>query len=495
MLRKTVKRTFGSVLAALLTTMSVGAPQVFAERINYYTDDMSGYAAGLNESGAPVENAVPNNGWTQNYTPKGSIGASSWSGTVDCAYVNENSQMPYGKVFQNLPNKNLSMYYKTSGVDSRAYYISLGNTIGNDSTRTYYMRWTTYLPITESTPSPNHNIMLQFWDSNGLKINSGLIYNDGSWKTGLRYGGSGAFTYGATSLEAGKFYTCVMKITTDYNFSTTPTKMYLKAYEYGETEPEDYDVQIESRIDGINITTLCPMTYGIPQSYLQAYTDFQIDGYTGDDIAIADRVFTYASKLNPVFENIRTQEDLDSAIALGDCNGDASDGITVEWALNTTDTDVLKVENGKLKFVARPTDRDYTAAVTAIVKNGNAVTRKSFPITVKGPEGVFYSPITARKDGNTVIFSVNVTNNTGEDILTPCLLAGIYNDEQRLCLFGCSQSDEKITANSSRTLTAEISGASETEAQTVKAFLWEDLRSIQPLPVEKYSKNISEISQ
>ena len=477
------KKVLTSVVTASVIITAVSMP-AFADRVQFYTDNLGLYTSG----DAPKEN------WYKTFTGGGTIAASEWKGTVDQVKVKDVSNMRFGKVFVNNPNQYFRMNYKWPTLDdANKDYIKLGN--GAKEDRDYYIRWTMYLPKNGVNDKLNANLLMAFKSQNTKendKLSAGVLYDGSQWKPVIRLRSNNkGFVYGTKAIDKGKYYNCFMKISaeeanTDGKF---PVTIRLKVYEYGTAEPEDYDVNVDYTYNKDaydNLITMGPTTNEVLPTAMQVFTDFQVDGYSGDDITYAETVFKEAQKINPDFSEIKTQDDLDNAI-----NGvSPPDGTTVTWTLNTTDTTYLAVENNKPVVKSQPEYGDLSFALTAEVKKGVAVTYTTFPVTLKAAK-MSYGNITAsRNKENKVVCSVDVTNNTAESIEAPKLIVCTYDESGVLVNVAVSASNDNIEAAGQTTVS--VTGSANMTG-TVKAFLWDNFLALKPVMKDVFSKPLSEV--
>lgn len=468
MLIKSVKQLLltASVLFMLLAVSSVVA---FAERMDFNTNDMESYEIGAN----PAEGL-----WYANYIGGGYIGASKWDGQVQNVYVDDKTSMRFGKVFRNAAGQNFSMYYKLPNL-TPSNLIK----IENGSPAAYYIKWTTYLPDSGAKDVSGANSMIELLSSaidNNTRCKAGIIYNGSDWVPGIKATGmSGKFNYGEKRLTKGKMYTCILKLASDAEKNVTCS---LKIYEYGHKEPSDYDLTLNYKSAEIDekITTLRLTTYNFDTSALQMFGDIQIDGYTKEDIENAAAVFDQAAKINPTFGEIRSREELTKAL----CSYTLSDGIKLEWSVNK-ETDLLAIENGSIVLNDRPEFANEQLAVTAKVSRGNAVTYKTFPITVKAK--LNYSEITPQKlyDGR-IVCSARVTNETDETIKTPVLMVCRFRDGKLVSMETDGKNDPEIEAGTDKTLSVTLDKSDKDDF--IKAFLWDGFGTMKPLNDFIYKK-------
>lgn len=475
------KKVLTSVVTASVIITAVSMP-AFADRVQFYTDNLGLYTSG----DAPKEN------WYKTFTGGGTIGTSKWEDTVDQVKVKDVSNMRFGKVFVNKQNQLFRMNYKWPTLNND--YIKLGKFATED--RDYYIRWTMYLPSSGVNDKQNANLLMAFKSQNTKendKLSAGVLYDDSQWKPVIRLRSNNlGFVCGNKAIDKGKYYNCFMKISakkanTDGKF---PVTIGLKVYEYGTAEPKDYDVNVDYTYNKDaydNLITMGPATYEVLSTAMQVFTDFQVDGYSGADIADAETVFEEAQKINPDFSEIKTQDDLDNAI-----NGvSPPDGTTVTWILNTTDTTYLAVENNNPVVNSQPEYGDLSFALTAEVKKGNAVTYKTFPVTLKAAK-MSYGNITASRDEDgKVVCYVNVTNNKkDESIEAPKLIVCTYDENDVLVNVAVSASNGDIEAD--KHTTVSVTGSANTTG-TVKAFLWDNFLALKPVMKDVFSKPLSEV--
>lgn len=478
------KKVLTSVVTASVIITAVSMP-AFADRVQFYTDNLGSYTSG----DAPKEN------WYKTFTGGGTIGTSKWDGTVDQVKVKDVSNMRFGKVFVNKQNQLFRMNYKWPTLNND--YIKLGKFATED--RDYYIRWTMYLPSSGVNDKQNANLLMAFKSQNTKendKLSAGVLYNGSQWEPVIRLRSNNqGFKYGTKAIDKGKYYNCFMKISankanTDGKF---PVTIGLKVYEYGTAEPEDYDVKVDYTYNKDaydNLITMGPATNEVLGTAMQVFTDFQVDGYSGADIADAKTVFKEAQKINPDFSEIKSQADLDNAIdnAIKDVSPAAN--TTVTWILNTTDTTYLAVENNNPVVNSQPEYGDLSFALTAEVKKDNAVTYKTFPVTLKATR-MSYGNITASRDeDDKVVCSVNVTNNTAEAIDAPKLIVCTYDESGVLVNVAVSASNGNIEAGQNTTVRA--TGSANT-AGTVKAFLWDNFSALKPVMKDVFSKPLIEV--
>ena len=485
------KKVLTSVVTASVIITAVSMP-AFADRVQFYTENMDDYRSGEN----------PKTPWFQNYDGlDGTVGNAVWNGDVTKVKVKDVSNMRFGKVFVNNQNQLFRMNYKWPTLNNaNKDYIKLGN--GATEDRDYYIRWTMYLPKNGVNDTQNANLLMAFRSpsKNTAKLNdrlsAGVLYKDSQWKPVIRLRSkNNSFECGNKAIDKGKYYNCFMKISakkanTDGKF---PVTIGLKVYEYGTAEPKGYDVNVDYTYNKDaydNLITMGPATNEVLLTAMQVFTDFQVDGYSGADIADAETVFGEAQKINPDFSKIKSQEDLDNAIdnAIKDVSPAAD--TTVTWTLNTTDTTYLAVENNKPVVKSRPEYGDLSFALTAEVKNkkGNAVTYKTFPVTLKAK--MSYGNITAsRNEEKKVVCSVDVTNNTAEPIDAPKLIVCTYENDV-LVNAAVSVSNGKIEAG--QTTEVSVTGSANTNG-TVKAFLWDNFLALKPVMKDVFSKQLNEV--
>lgn len=478
------KKVLTSVVTASVIITAVSMP-AFADRVQFYTDNLGLYTSG----DAPKEN------WYKTFTGGGTIGTSKWEDTVDQVKVKDVSNMRFGKVFVNKQNQLFRMNYKWPTLNND--YIKLGKYATED--RDYYIRWTMYLPSNGANDTKNANLLMAFKSQNSEqndKLSAGVLYDDSQWKPVIRLRSNNlGFVCGNKAIDKGKYYNCFMKISakkanTDGKF---PVTIGLKVYEYGTAEPKDYDVNVDYTYNKDaydNLITMGPATYEVLSTAMQVFTDFQVDGYSGADIADAKTVFEEAQKINPDFSAIKSQEDLNNAIDNAINGVSPAAGTTVTWTLNTTDTTYLAVENNNPVVNSQPEYGDLSFALTAEVKKGNAVTYKTFPVTLKATR-MSYGNITAsRNEENKVVCSVDVTNNTAEAIKAPKLIVCTYDENDVLVNVAVSASNGDIGAG--KKTTVSVTGSANT-AGTVKAFLWDNFSALKPVMKDVFSKPLSEV--
>ncbi|MBD9010059.1 MAG: hypothetical protein EGR16_06985 [Clostridiales bacterium] len=481
------KKVLTSVVTASVIITAVSMPAC-AQHVQFYTDNLGSYTSG----DAPKAN------WYKTFTGGGTIGKSKWEGTVDQVKVKDVSNMRFGKVFVNNPNQLFRMNYKWPVLDNTNNdYIKLGN--GAKEDRDYYIRWTMYLPFSGVNDKQNANLLMAFKSQNTKendKLSAGVLYNGSQWKPVIRLRSNNkGFVYGTKAIDKGKYYNCFMKISakkanTDGKF---PVTIGLKVYEYGTAEPKGYDVNVDYTYNKDaydNLITMGPATNEVLLTAMQVFTDFQVDGYSGDDITDAETVFEEAQKINPDFSAIKSQEDLDNAIdnAIKDVSPAAD--TTVTWTLNTTDTTYLAVENNKPVVKSQPEYGDLSFALTVEVKKGNTVTYKTFPVTLKAAK-MSYGNITASRDKEKkVVCSVDVTNNTAKAIKAPKLIVCTYDENGVLVNMAVSASNGDIGA--AQQTTVSVTGSANTTG-TVKAFLWDNFSALKPVMKDVFSKPLSEV--
>lgn len=477
------KKVLTSVVTASVIITAVSMP-AFAVRVQFYTENMNDYKS---------EDA-PKTPWFQNYDGvDGTVGNADWNGDVTKVKVKDVSNMRFGKVFVNNQNELFRMYYKWPTLNKD--YIKLGN--GAKENRDYYIRWTMYLPKNGVDDKQDANLLMAFRSPSmntkkpNDRLSAGVLYKDSQWKPVIRLKSNNlGFVCGNKAIDKGKYYNCFMKISAkqankDGKF---PVTIGLKVYEYGKAEPEDYDVTVSNNYasnDYDNLVTMGPTTNLVQKTAMQVFTDFQVDGYSGADIADAETVFEEAQKINPDFSAIKTQDDLDNAIK----DVSPAAGTTVTWTLNTTDTTYLEVKENKPVVKSQPEYGDLSFALTAEVKKGVAVTYKTFPVTLKAK--MSYGNITAsRNEENKVVCSVDVTNNTAEAIEAPKLIVCTYDENDVLVNVAVSASDDNIGAG--KNAIVSVTGSANT-AGTVKAFLWDNFSALKPVMKDVFSKPLIEV--
>lgn len=481
------KKVLTSVVTASVIITAVSMP-AFAECVQFYTENMNDYKS---------EDA-PKTPWFQNYDGvDGTVGNADWNGDVTKVKVKDVSNMRFGKVFVNNPNQLFRMYYKWPTLNNaNKDYIKLGN--GAKENRDYYIRWTMYLPKNGVNDTQNANLLMAFRSPsmNTKKLNdrlsAGVLYDGSQWKPVIRLrSNKDSFVYGNKAIVKGKYYNCFMKISANKanTYGKFPVTIGLKVYEYGTAEPKDYDVKVDYTYNKDaydNLITMGPATNEVLGTAMQVFTDFQVDGYSGDDIADAETVFEEAQKINPDFSEIKSQADLDNAIK--DVSPAAN--TTVTWTLNTTDTTYLAVEENKPVVKSQLENGDLSFALTVEVKKGNAVTYKTFPVTLKKAK-MSYGNITAsRNEEKKVVCSVDVTNNTADPIEAPKLIVCTYDENDVLVNVAVSASDDNIGAGQNATV--RVTGSANMTG-TVKAFLWDNFLALKPVMKDVFSKPLTEV--
>lgn len=482
------KKVLTSVVTASVIITAVSMP-AFADRVQFYKDNLGSYTSG----------DAPKTPWFQNYDGvDGTVGNAVWNGDVTQVKVKDVSNMRFGKVFVNNQNQLFRMYYKWPTLNNaNKDYIKLGCYADKD--RDYYIRWTMYLPKNGVNDKQNANLLMAFRSPSlnttkkpNDRLSAGVLYDDSKsqWKPVIRLRSNDlGFVYGTEAIDKGKYYNCFMKISakkanTDGKF---PVTIGLKVYEYGTAEPEDYDVEVEYEYNQNvydNLVTMGPATNEVQKTAMQVFTDFQVDGYSGDDIKNAETVFKEAQKINPDFSAIKKTVDLNNVTK--DATKDVSEGTNVTWTLNTTDTTYLKVDtNNNLVVNSRPEDKDLSFALTAEVKKGNAVTYKTFPVTLKAAK------IKATRDETTekVTYSVKFKNDTDAAMTAPKLIVCEYDESGVLVNVAVSE-NKNIEAGESADITA---AGSDRKTGTVKAFLWDNFSTLKPIMKDVFSEQLSEI--
>lgn len=474
------KKVLTSVVTASVIITAVSMP-AFADRVQFYTDNLGSYTSG----DAPKEN------WYKTFTGGGTIGTSKWDGTVDQVKVKDVSDMRFGKVFVNDSNQDFRMYYKWPTLNNaNKDYIKLGKSATED--RDYYIRWTMYLPSNGVNDEKGANLLMAFKSQNSEpndKLSAGVLYDDSQsqWKPGIRLkDNNNSFEYGTKTIVKGKYYNCFMKISAKKanEEGKFPVTIGLKVYEYGKAEPENYDVKVDYTYGEKaynNLVTMGPATFHVDETAMQVFTDFQVDGYSGADIADAETVFEEAQKINPDFSAIKTQDDLDNAIKDVSPAADT----TVTWILNTTDTTYLEVKNNEPVVKSQPEYGDLSFALTAEVKKDKAVTYKTFPVTLKAAK------IKATRDETTekVTYSVKFKNDTDAAMTAPKLIVCEYDESGVLVNVAVSENKD-IEAGESADITA---AGSDRKTGTVKAFLWDNFSTLKPIMKDVFSEQLSEI--
>ena len=492
---KNKKIVLGGTLACL--ALSVVLPMTaFANRLQFYNDDMSSYASGANPAWHwSTDGQGKQVGWFTNYIPSGTIGSSSYDFTspVENAAVIDEPLMPQGKELTIAAGKEFgNIYYRIDTIADTTKLISLNSSLSGP--KSYYMRWVMYVPAVKENVNftyndyhPRMTLALHSTNSNSSRYEAGVEYiknADGNiiCKPVFFDRGNGQWTNG-TELQQGKYYNFLLKL----DAVKTPNasdkdNVSLKVWQYGADEPAAYSLSYSfiPTSDPENIIIIEPKHYGVWNNAKHSFSDFQIDGYDGSDITNAETVFTAAQAWNPQIPSmVNNANDVNDALAAAR----QPDGVSVSYALNSAADGKASFNSDGTLSLIRPMGgaEDYSFALEATFTKGNAATRKSYPVTVSAHP--IQTDIDAVKNADgTADITVSVTNSSeyASDTVLPTVIAACYeSDGGRLLAADFNIPDAEIGAG--QTLQIPINGINITDKTRLKVFVWDSFNSMQQL--------------
>lgn len=508
-----------SVSAAAVLAVSAAMPTVFAERYNFYQEDP---AAQYANSTAPISHWLDldgdtyytQNGWMTGFVGKGSIGNNTYTWATEDnkptnVWVDSRAFLPTGKIFRNAsPSKVDNLFYRLDTVPNA--YISMNNSIGSaDGYEDYYLRWIMYVPQGGADDKNTYTYYAYGGARMSLSLKSSTdsssdaMAND-RYEAGVHYKysdantyekcemmffdrGNSTWTYG-DEIATGKWYNCLLKIHAMKDTSIEKQNATFKMWEYGTDETAAHSISYDFTAPGWeNLIVFQPYVYGIEgATTLQAFADFQIDGYTDTDRTDAEAVFAAAEAWNPAIPGeIRTADELNSALSAATAPA-AESGVTVTYAINKA-SDCLTVENNVFSL-ERPAVWTELALEATFTK-GKAVTKKSYPLYIKEKEGIMADASWTRNADGTVKASVTVGNYTNESI-NPVAIFASYDSSDRLIDVAFENAAEAIAAKGTQSFNKNLTV---TGATKVKTYVWDSLDGLNPL-TSIPEKAVSEIS-
>lgn len=397
MFKKSIKLMMLGAAAGLVLTAAMPVTGL-AQRIQFYNEDMSAYTNGANPAWHwSADGEGKKVGWFVGYSAGGSIGQSvyDFDSTVGNAVIEDAPIVPQGKALTVAPDKSFgNIYYRIDTIANTTKLIALNDSLTGPAS--YYMQWTMYVPaVTEGvdfTYNENHPRMTVALhstnSSNSSRYEAGAEYikdSDGNiiCKPVFFDRGNGQWINGS-AIQPGNYYNFLLKLdAVNSPDATNPDKVSFKVWKYGASEPAAYSISYDfvPAAGYENLIVFEPKHYGVWNNAKHSFSGFQMNGYDGEDITNAADVFAAAQAWNPVFPTYaETAEELNSALAAA---AEPSNGVSVTYRLNSKSTDCLSISNGT--FTLKPPsssqeNRQY--ALEATFTKGNAVTTKSYPITV-----------------------------------------------------------------------------------------------------------------
>lgn len=545
-----------SIVIAALAVSAAMPMSAFAQRFQFYQEDVSRYNHGDAASTRWVQYAdgaidTRPYGWMKTYTARGDYDKNEYGWTnvnpITDVQVQYRDFLPTTKIFSNRVGKHIgAAYYRFDTVLEHRYMSMDIEIAGADDREDYYVRWIMYVPpdntnsiAYQNTVGNEARMTLAFRSSNtdgSNRYEAGVCYtqdekdNPTGCKVLFRDVGNGQWRTAGKSIaseDTGAWYNCLLKInafraSSDSNKTDVQNTASFKMWKYGADEPAAYDItyNFKPKLTYDNILVFQPYRFGVYQSVLQAFCDFQFDGYingngvlfpgysdspkdfdyTGkapsqypteapadeldnNDRNNAEAVFSAAQQWNPKFPGeIRTTSELNNALEAAATPSPQS-GVDVKYELNRASC--MTLENNRFTALARPENWSQYA-LTATFTKGHAVTKKSYPLYVKQKSLTVTPTWTRSADGAKAKATVTVLNDTGENV-QPAVILASYDRENRF-----SGADYKIPdapippmaplegQTGKWTYTMNESLGIDNEGK-VKVFVWKDLRNVKYL--------------
>lgn len=550
-----------SSLTAAVTALAlfVSVPMsVCAQRFNFYREDMSeAYTDSAPKTRWEFfgEGSTKPYGWMKSFKSggdyiKNTYGWTSNDNPITDVQVAERKFLPTTKIFANTVGSTRmgNAYYRFDTVPEEHRYMSLDKEIaGEDDKEDYYVRWIMYVPpegsenIAYKNSYGHARMSLALHSSNtdnssryeaGVQYNCDTNYNPSGCKMFFFDRGLNTWQYSEKDITAGKWYNCLLKInayraSSDESQIDVKNKAQFKMWEYGADEPADYGITYEfkPKLTWVNILVFQPFQYGVYANVLQAFADFQIDGYINgngmifpgyeesgsettstpypspyptetptdeldnNDIANAEAVFAAAQAWNPQIPyGLRTTDEINNALNQATLP-DAYSGVTVEYKINRNTYGMLEIVNNVFTTVDRK--GAWTEfALEATFTKGHAVTKKSYPLYVK-ENNITLSTAWAKNAEGKAVCTATVNNDSDEALNSSVLVFASYGNDGHLIDMNYKTQGE-IAALGKPEIKSDALNI--TGADTVKTFLWDNLTNVKHL-TKRDLKNVSEITQ